>query len=62
MRLSVDTVSNHLRALVKTKQASVFGSGRTTRYLGIADHGEQPSSVNGHPRSDLFGSEGVNRG
>jgi hypothetical protein len=52
--LSSDTVSKHLRALVLAEQASVIGKGKATRYRGIADHGEQPSSVNGHPRFDLF--------
>jgi hypothetical protein len=50
IRLALDTVSKHLRALVLDNRASVIGSGRATRYLGIT----APSSVNGHPPSDLF--------
>jgi hypothetical protein len=49
--LAVDTVSKHLRALVKAAKASVIGKGRKTRYLGISD---SPSSVIDHPRSELF--------
>ena len=54
MKLAPDTVSKHLRALVLTERASVIGNGKATRYLGIADHGDGPLSVNGHARSDLF--------
>ena len=52
--MTARAVSKHLRALVLTERASVIGNGKATRYLGIADHGDGPSSVNGHARSDLF--------
>ncbi len=54
MTLTQTTVSKHLRALVTAGRASVVGKGRSTRYLGT-NHVQQPSDVNGHTRSDLFG-------
>jgi len=53
VRLSLDTVSKHLRALVLAEQASVIGKGKATRYLGITDHGDPPSSANGYPGFDF---------
>ena len=52
MKFATETVSKHLRVLVEAGRSSVIGKGRGTRYLGIPD---APSSVNGHPTSNLFG-------
>jgi hypothetical protein len=54
IQLAADTVSKHLRALIDAGRASVIGKGKATRYMGITDYGSAPSSVNGHPRTDLF--------
>jgi len=55
IKFAIETVSKHLRVLTEAGRASVIGKGRGTRYLGIPD---APSSVNGHPRSDLFAETG----